>query len=394
MILMNRNNAQCFGSLTNIPTPYRIYFYTQLARELQNHGWHLEVLFMAMTEPNRYWSFSPEQWHFSYTVSRDRPFTIGDQPVHFNPDIIAKLLHRPPKLLLVSGAWFHPTNQAVLWFQRLKQTTKIYFWSESNLKWSPYSNGFVGKWRAVTYQAFDGYVIPGQFAREYLFRFCPKARSKPLIYLPNLVDESKYSKQVDQLRQNRTRLRSQTNIPTAQKVLFGAARLAPSKGIVELLRGYAALAEPGRSELSIFIAGEGAQRSEIEGFIQKNNLANIHLLGHLDEEEVIQWYAIADGFVLPSLGDPYPLAVIEAAFAGLPLLLSDNVGCYPEALEPGKNGWLFDPHDINSVKEALTAFASSSPEKLFNIGQQSRHIANTRFRTDKVIPRFVSEILA
>lgn len=50
---------------------------------------------------------------------------------------------------------------------------------------------------------------------------------------------------------------------------------------------------------------------------------NIHSLGNLEEEEIARWLAAKPVFVSAALYEPFGLAVLEAAAAGCPLILSD-----------------------------------------------------------------------
>ena len=175
-------------------------------------------------------------------------------------------------------------------------------------------------------------------------------------------------------------------------MLLTAVRLVPVKGIIELLRGVTNLDEDAKQKLVLLIAGDGEQREEIAQYVSQKQLNNVQLLGHLDESQLVRLLASADGFVLPSLRDPSPLAAIEASFAGLPLLLSINVGNHPELLVSGENGWLFDPCKTGEVREILCKFLNTPIDRLTRMGELSRRIAQEKFSTDRVVKRFVQEI--
>jgi glycosyltransferase involved in cell wall biosynthesis len=104
-------------------------------------------------------------------------------------------------------------------------------------------------------------------------------------------------------------------------------------------------------------------------------------------------YAQADGFCLPSLSDPNPLSVIEALWAGLPLLLSTKVGNHPECLEQGKNGFAFDPLKASSVQRAISNWMALSPDELADFGKRSKLTAYANFWPYTVIPSFIEQIL-
>jgi glycosyltransferase involved in cell wall biosynthesis len=169
------------------------------------------------------------------------------------------------------------------------------------------------------------------------------------------------------------------------------ARIEPIKGIrqlVESLLGFEKL-----DNLILLIAGTGALKDELETRVrQSGKEANIRFIGYQSESQVLELLALTDGFLLPSLGDPYPLVVIEACFARLPLLLSNRVGCHPEALQPGQNGLLFDPYQPESIRDALRNFLGAGPGGWQAMGEHSLANAESVFSTQRVLPRFVDEL--
>jgi UDP-glucose:(heptosyl)LPS alpha-1,3-glucosyltransferase len=74
------------------------------------------------------------------------------------------------------------------------------------------------------------------------------------------------------------------------------------------------------------------------------------------QSDVARLYAAGDAFVLPTAYEAFPLVSLEAAAAGLPLLIS-RVNGVEELLEPGRNGWFIarDRHDIAARLRALEA---------------------------------------
>jgi glycosyltransferase involved in cell wall biosynthesis len=284
-----------------------------------------------------------------------------------------------------------PTVVLSSWLTRLTKTTTL-FWSESNLAYVEHISTPAEKLRGWVIDSFDGYAVPGAWAREYILHYAPSAADKPMLNLPNVVDERLFRDGVVKRRAHRQELLAKWHLEERQRpILFTAARLEAIKGIKELLL---ALASMQASPVTLLIAGEGALRAELETLIREAGLENrLRLLGFLGEPEILDLLSLADGFILPSVGDPYPLAVIEAAFAGLPLLLSDRVGCHPEALLPGANGFLFHPHDLDSIRRCLGEFVDLGPQVWAEMGKRSLERAEDRFGTERVVKRFVRELL-
>ena len=69
---------------------------------------------------------------------------------------------------------------------------------------------------------------------------------------------------------------------------------------------------------------------------------NIHFLGAVDNDKLAEVYRANDVFVLPSIKEPWGLVVEEAFNNGLPVILSDRIGCAESLLVKGKNGYMFE----------------------------------------------------
>jgi glycosyltransferase involved in cell wall biosynthesis len=377
--------------LTNIPTPYRVHFNNSLAAALCTREVSMEVVFMAHTEPGHHWRFDQRTWRFDYTFLPGWHPLVGGRIFHFNPSYVLDLITHPPDWMLAAGSWFLPTVLAANAIARLTKTS-TFFWSESNLLYVEHTSELANRMRGWAMDSFDGYAIPGYLAREYVLHFSPSAAQKPLLELSNVVDEGRFRDSVTERRKRRQELLVKWRLEESNRpILFTAARLEPIKGIRELLR---ALVEVPTTPVTLLVAGDGSLRLELQAVVRQAGLEDrIRLLGYLDESEILDLLALADAFVLPSLGDPYPLAVVEAAFAGLPLLLSDRVGCHPEALVPGENGLLFDPYDQASIQARVEHFVVQGPEGWSGMGARSLEIAEDRFSTERVVTRFVNGLL-
>ncbi|RJX34528.1 MAG: glycosyltransferase [Desulfurivibrio sp.] len=112
--------------------------------------------------------------------------------------------------------------------------------------------------------------------------------------------------------------------------LWGAVgRLAPVKGHDVLLKAWAA-SGIGKRGGHLAIAGEGKLRAELTDLAQELGIAKeVSLVGHV--ADIPKFLAALDGFAMPSRHEGFPLAVLEALAAGLPVVAS-KVGGIPEIL--------------------------------------------------------------
>jgi glycosyltransferase involved in cell wall biosynthesis len=80
----------------------------------------------------------------------------------------------------------------------------------------------------------------------------------------------------------------------------------------------------------------------------------------------------ADGFVLPSLAEGLPMALLEAMAARLPVVVT-AVGAMPEVVHDGQQGYLIPPEDAPALAAALDRLAANP--------QAGRHMGESAYLT-------------
>jgi glycosyltransferase involved in cell wall biosynthesis len=86
--------------------------------------------------------------------------------------------------------------------------------------------------------------------------------------------------------------------------------------------------------------------------------------------------AIADVFLMPSYEDAYPLVVLEAMAAGLPVVVTANVGT-SELLHDGINGYVVAPGDAEALANSLEHLVSNQAERK-RVGSAARATVSER----------------
>jgi len=146
------------------------------------------------------------------------------------------------------------------------------------------------------------------------------------------------------------------------------------------------------AKVKVLIAGDGPDRPAISDWIQTHAPANVRLLGQRSQEDMIKLLAISDALILPSLKDHNPLSAIEGLWAGLPILISNGCGNWPEVVASG-NGWVVDPRSRKSLREGARALLQSSRTELERMGTLSRGTAEREFSTPLVVRKFADALL-
>ncbi len=174
-------------------------------------------------------------------------------------------------------------------------------------------------------------------------------------------------------------------VPT-QLRLATIASLTSKKGHDVLLRALALLAGRGLCVAAVF-AGDGPERARLELIAADLKLRDsVHFLGAVSNPADV--LSATDLFVLPSLVEGLPLALLEAMRAGKPIVAT-SVGGVPEAVTSGINGLLVAPADDLALADAI-AILAASPQQRAELGDQARARADRDFTEERYIGELAS----
>jgi glycosyltransferase involved in cell wall biosynthesis len=101
------------------------------------------------------------------------------------------------------------------------------------------------------------------------------------------------------------------------------------------------------------MAGSGELEQALRTFCREHALGNVVFTGFVNQSELPALYAASDVFVLPAENEPWGLAVNEAMCARLPVVVSREIGCVPDLVQDGVNGYTPAAGDVESLARAL-----------------------------------------
>jgi glycosyltransferase involved in cell wall biosynthesis len=183
---------------------------------------------------------------------------------------------------------------------------------------------------------------------------------------------------------NRTATRAALGIPDDQVLLLAVGSLVPRKGHAVLIE---ALSTIGAGPWMLAIAGGGAEKDRLEALAASKGLtAHVKILGH--REDVPDLLAATDVFVMPSLWEGLPLALLEAMLAGKPVIASRTSGI-PEAVTDGVDGILTTPGDVAELASALRGVLAD-PARRLSLGVAARARAEANFTLDAMADGYLS----
>lgn len=182
--------------------------------------------------------------------------------------------------------------------------------------------------RKIMYRFATGIIAQTSIAKEILFK---KTGAKNIIIIPNALNV------ID------------TDTTIKKKQIATVGRLSREKGQAVVIRAFAALKN---TDWTLHIVGDGRERSNLEILVSKLKISDrVHFYGHLKNFNTI--LGQSDIFVLPSLYEGFPNALIEAMSVPLACISSDCVAGPSDIIQHGDNGFLFEPGNEKRLTELM-----------------------------------------
>ena len=173
-----------------------------------------------------------------------------------------------------------------------------------------------------------------------------------------------------------TRIRHELGVAPDDFLVGTAVVLSKQKGITHLL-GAASRVLAADARVKFAIAGDGPLRAELEERAKSLGLGDrVKFLGY--RSDVPDFVSALDTYVLPSLWEGLPLALLEGLAIGVPLVAT-TVGGNPEVIVPGENGYLVPPKDEGALAEALLKVKAGGADFARAVRSASRARFDARF---------------
>jgi glycosyltransferase involved in cell wall biosynthesis len=150
--------------------------------------------------------------------------------------------------------------------------------------------------------------------------------------------------------------RARRGLTDAAFVVVSGSRIIEEKGYPEMLRAFAELKSRVNGACWV-VCGDGPYLARMRDWVGANGLSeNVVFEGDCSRDRLRWIYNGCDAYWLCSrYREAFPLSYIEAQLAGLPTL-GRNAGGVPEAIIPGKTGWLVERAD--EATDILAAYAA------------------------------------
>ena len=262
-----------------------------------------------------------------------------------------------------SGSWMSKgikTNKPTIHISYIHHPPRYLYGYETAIEWQKYFlikiygyivNHFLRIWDFTSSQRADFLIANSEETKRRIEKFY--RRDAVVIYPPVNIPDSKLFKTIYNNLQ-----------PFKTDYFLTVSRLARAKHIDVLIKA----ANLAKFNLKIVGSGRDFER------LKQTAGPTVEFLGNLSDQELKKIYLNAKAFLFASKDEEFGIAPVEAMGYALPVIAFRSGGL-PEYLIDGKNGYLFDHLDENSLVEKVKKFESLKVEKLKKMRKEARKTA-------------------
>lgn len=226
--------------------------------------------------------------------------------------------------------------------------------------------------------------FPNELARQILYKFCD-----------GIIAQTNYAKLVLTRKTKNKNIEVINNplneinvLPVSKKkIIVTLGRLTKEKGHEYLIRAFAAINDP---DWTLSIIGDDIERENLEQLaVLLGVKERIIFHGHIKKFGGL--LAEAEIFVLPSLSEGYPNALIEAMSVPLACISSNCIAGPSDIITHMENGLLVKPGDIEELKNSMILLMNN--EELREKLAEGAYKIREKLKFDRIAERFINFII-
>ncbi len=194
--------------------------------------------------------------------------------------------------------------------------------------------------------------------------------------IPNAVDAKTFNPYNDG-----SKIRKKHGIADHEKVVLYVGRIVYHKG----LQYFVESAKYFDKDIKYILVGSGEFKSELQRIMKRFKLEDrIIFAGRIPNEELPEYYAASDVFVLPSVSrlEAFGIVALEAMASEIPVVVSDIPGVR-EVIVEGRHGLLAEPMKAIDIAGKVRTILEN-PDTARKMGRQGREVVEERYTWDIV----------
>jgi glycosyltransferase involved in cell wall biosynthesis len=194
-------------------------------------------------------------------------------------------------------------------------------------------------------------------------------------FVPNAVDCQRFRPDAEL----RTRIREELRLGDAFTWIW-IGRIEEQKDPWTILQAFqiAAASDP---SCALLVVGSGSLEKRMQQRAAELGISSqVRFLGL--RQDIPALLNGADGYVLSSIREGFPMVLLEASASGLPLVVTSPGA---EAVVPERSGWVVGTRDPDALAERMRALMGLSPDKRRAMGAEGRKFVSSKFALDAVL---------
>ncbi len=189
----------------------------------------------------------------------------------------------------------------------------------------------------------------------------------------------------DALPEKRVAMRKDIGLHEQSVIIGTIANLHVRKGIRFLLYSLHHLIDEFPNLHYIIIGRDDGEWTNLQQVISELHIeSHIHWLGYRPDARKL--LPLLDIFVLPSLSEGLPVALLEAMDAGLPVIAT-KVGGTPEVVVDGETGFLVEPGNITALANSIRSLLVDSDRRAL-VGHAAKKRVREKFTVDRMARKY------
>ena len=210
---------------------------------------------------------------------------------------------------------------------------------------------------------------------------------------PNGVDTTRFRPAAED---ERVALRRELGWPETQPVVLFVGFFSRDKRPDLLFRAWRRVGTDSLRPRLVFVGAKSSPYYEIDASIENQIRRDAATLGRGDDvisvaptHEIERYFRAADVYVMPSIREAHPLALLEAMACGLPCIATRLPGATDVLIEDGRNGRLFPADDEASLAETLRQVIAD-PVTARSMGAHARETVVARYDIRRTADQWLS----
>ncbi|TMU84092.1 glycosyltransferase family 4 protein [Bacillus sp. BHET2] len=165
-------------------------------------------------------------------------------------------------------------------------------------------------------------------------------------------------------------------------IIMMVARLEAVKGHKVALKAVRNLIENHHTNMKILLIGDGSEKEALKKYSEEQGISgHVEFMGHRNDVERI--YPIADVAILTSYSESFPLVLLEAARAGIPIMTTD-VGGVDQLIPDESYGWIIPIEDSDKLTKNLeSAVREKAKGALTFMGEKIKTYSKRHFSVEQ-----------